>query len=343
MNNDTYRCPEGKFHSNLKDIMADFVAYKVSCGYLDTSFVPKLMLFDKYCMEHPTHEPYLNREIVMGFLQRHPNEKPNNLRSKSKVIRSLGKYMASVKRIKDVYIAPFQKRNGKDTYIPYVFTVEEISAILHHAQTYTASASQKLPNISNANACIFPMLYCTGMRISEILDLRIMDVELEARIIHINHAKNGNKRMVTISDTLAEACVKYIRKASKIPSSGEYFFDSGSSYNSGHISRLNSYYYFRKYLVMAGIEHRGRGFGPRLHDIRTTFAVHSLKQLTHKSGDINVHLTSLSGFMGHKSIYATQDYLWLTGDLFNETLMKMEDYTSFITDIFEEKMVNPDD
>lgn len=343
MNNNTYRCSEGTFHSFLKDIMADFVAYKVSCGYLDISFIPKLALFDKYCMENPANEPCLTRETVMGFLQLHPDEKFSNLRSKSKVIRSLGKYMVSVKRMQDVYIVPFQKRNEKNTYIPYVFSVKEISAILHHAQTYTASAMEKLPNISNANSCIFPMLYCTGMRISEILDLRIGDIDLDARIIHINHAKNGNKRIVTISNTLAEACIKYIRKASKISSSGVYFFDSGSSYNSGHISRLNSYYYFRKYLKMAGIEHRGRGFGPRLHDIRTTFAVHSLKQLTHNFGDITVHLTSLSVFMGHKSIYATQDYLWLTGELFNGTLMKMEDYTSFITDIFEEKMVNPDD
>src|SRR5665648_607098 len=167
--------------------------------------------------------------------------------------------------------------------------------------------------------------------------------DLEARIIHINHAKNGNKRMVTLSDTLLEACITYTRKASSIPSSGVYFFDSGSPYNSGHISRLNSYYYFRKYLKMTGIEHRGRGLGPRLHDVRVTFAVHSLKQLTHQSGDINVHLASLSAFMGHKSIYSTQDYLWLTGELFHETLMKMEDYTSFITDIFDEKEVNLDD
>ena len=343
MNDNTYKCPEGTFHSFLKDVMADFVTYKVSCGYLHTSFIPKLMLFDKYCMEHPANEPCLNRETVMGFLQLHPDEKFNNLRDKSKVIRSLGKYMASVKRMKDIYIVPFQKRNDKNTYIPYVFPVQEISAILHHAQTYTASAYEKLPNISNANASIFPMLYCTGMRISEILALRIGDVDLDARIIHINHAKNGNKRIVTISDTLAETCIKYIKKASRIPSSGVYFFDSGSSYNSGHISRLRSYYYFRKYLKLAGIEHRGRGFGPRLHDIRTTFAVHSLQQLTQKSGDINVHLASLSTFMGHKSIYSTQDYLWLTSELFNESLMKMEDYTSFITDIFDEKVVDQDD
>src|SRR5665648_380552 len=118
MNNDTYSCPEGIFHSYLKYVIADFVAYKVSCGYLDISFIPKLKLFDNYCMEHPADEPCLNRETVMGFLQRRADEKSSNLRNKSKVIRSLGKYMVSVKRMKDVYIVPFQKRNGKTPISP---------------------------------------------------------------------------------------------------------------------------------------------------------------------------------------------------------------------------------
>jgi len=339
MSNNPYRCAEGTFHSFLKEVMADFVGYKVSCGYSDISFLPKLALFDKYCMKHPALEPCLTRECVMGFLQLQPGEKKSNLRSKCKVIRSLGKYMASVKRMENVYIVPFQKGNGKGAYIPYVFSIQEISSILCYAQTRSASAMAKLPNILNAHSCIFPMLYCTGMRISEVLDLRVGDVDLETRIIHINHAKNGNKRWVTISDTLAEACTTYIRKASKVPSNGVYFFDSGASYRSGRINRVNSYHHFRKILGMAGIKHRGRGFGPRLHDFRTTFAVHSLKQLTHRPGDINVHLASLSAFMGHKSIYSTQDYIWLTGELFSETMMKMENYTAFITDIFDEKVV----
>ena len=88
---------------------------------------------------------------------------------------------------------------------------------------------------------------------------------------------------------------------------------------------------------MAGVEHKGTGFGPRLHDLRVTFAVHSLRGLTVKCKDVNASLAYLSAYMGHQSLRETQDYLWLDKELFNNTLARMDDYTSFIADIFDEK------
>jgi len=175
------------------------------------------------------------------------------------------------------------------------------------------------------------------MRVSEISSLKVKDVDLEQGIIHINYAKNDNKRIVTISHSLDGACRNYLKKSESYHISGIYFFDSGSSYNEGKVSSSRIYTYFRRFLENAGIEHKGLGFGPRLHDIRVTFAVHSLQQLAKLEGDINTHIMSLSVFMGHQSIYGTQEYLWLTGELFQDILEKMESYTFFISDIFEEK------
>nr|WP_275583026.1 tyrosine-type recombinase/integrase [Gracilibacillus alcaliphilus] len=187
-------------------------------------------------------------------------------------------------------------------------------------------------------SCIFTLLYCTGMRISEVTGLKVEEVDLKQRIIHINRAKNDNLRIVTISDSLFEACSKYLEQSKTRKGVGRYFFDSGSPHNNGQVSSQRAYIYFRRFLNMAGIEHKGKGFGPRMHDIRVTFAVHSLQKLSRMPGDINVHLMSLSTFMGHQSIYCTQEYLWLTNDLFQDTLEKMEKYTSFVSSIFDEKV-----
>ncbi|MHB8126971.1 MAG: tyrosine-type recombinase/integrase [Desulfitobacteriaceae bacterium] len=151
-------------------------------------------------------------------------------------------------------------------------------------------------------SCIFTMLYCTGMRISEVTNLKTREVDLEQRIIHINQAKNDNHRIVTISDSLAEACNRYLEKTKSCKTSDIYFFDTSSAYNDGCVSFKRAYTYFRRFLDAAGIEHKGKGFGPRMHDIRGTFAVHSLQKLSQMPGDINVHLMSLSVFMGHQSI-----------------------------------------
>ena len=58
---------------------------------------------------------------------------------------------------------------------------------------------------------------------------------------------------------------------------------------------------------------------------------------------VNASLAYLSAYMGHQSLRETQDYLWLSRELFSSTLARMDDYTSFISDIFDEKAGENDD
>ncbi len=67
------------------------------------------------------------------------------------------------------------------------------------------------------------MLYCTGMRIGELLSVKAADVDLDKRVIYINEAKNDNKRLVTISESLLDECRCYLAKLSQ-ESAGNIFF-----------------------------------------------------------------------------------------------------------------------
>lgn len=341
----SYICDRTRFKSYLAESIVSFVEYKVNVGGCTAeSFIPVMSLFDRLCMNHPEPEICLNQDTVLSFLVIGPNEKNSTAIRKSSIIRSFGRYLAAVLRIKDVYIVPTLVKRGQKTFIPYVFTHDEIRRLLHEAVNYQPKQEYtKTPNMVNCISCIFTMLYCTGMRISEVTGLKTREVDLEQRIVHINQAKNDNHRIVTISDSLAEACSRYLERTKSCETSDIYFFDTGSVYNDGRVSFKRAYIYFRRFLDAAGIEHKGKGFGPRMHDVRVTFAVHSLQKLSKMPGDINVHLMSLSVFMGHQSIYCTQEYLWLTSELFQDILEKMEDYTSFISSIFDEKIGDLDE
>ena len=61
----------------------------------------------------------------------------------------------------------------------------------------------------------------------------------------------------------------------------------------------------------------------------------ALTQLQHGEDNINLSLTYLSDYLGHKSLKETQKYIWMTPDLFNDTKDKMNDYTSFIKTIYD--------
>ena len=343
-----YSCNSYSFKSYLTPQIVSFVEYKVNVGgCVPESFIPVMQRFDAHCClyleTYLETIPCLKQETVLSFLNIR-NTRKSTAKRVASVIRSFGKYMAAVLRLEDIYIVPVLIKNTGKTFVPYVFTHCEVAALLKSTVDYRPKQDYTVtPNMLNCMPCIFAMLYCTGMRVSEVSCLRIGDVDLESGIIHINYAKNDNRRIVTISQSLADACRKYLEKSEILFRSGVYFFDSGSTYNEGKVSRKRIYFYFRRFLDFAGIEHKGLGYGPRLHDIRVTFAVHSLQQLSRLPGDINSHIMSLSVFMGHQSIYCTQEYLWLTGELFQDILDKMEDYTSFVSDIFEEKAGEWDD
>ncbi len=338
--NKTYICVTTYFRSYLVDSIVSFIEYKVNVnGCKPESFLPVMSLFDRHCMDYPEQELCLKRETVISFLTIGPDEKNSTAARKSSIIRSFGNYLTSVLRIKNVYIVPALVKRRQKTFVPYVFSHEEIARVLYESRNYQSKQEYTVtPNMVNCMSCIFTMLYCTGMRISEVTGLKVGEVDLKQRIIHINRAKNDNQRIVTISDSLVEACSKYLEQSKTLKGVGTYFFDTGSPHNNGQVSFKRAYIYFRRFLNEAGIEHKGKGLGPRMHDIRVTFAVHSLQKLSRMPGDINVHLMSLSVFMGHQSIYCTQEYLWLTSELFQDILEKMEEYTSFASSIFDEKV-----
>lgn len=68
-------------------------------------------------------------------------------------------------------------------------------------------------------------------------------------------------------------------------------------------------------LANTGLLENGRL--PRLHDLRHTFAVHSLEQMIDQGVDVYVVIPFLSDFLGHRTIAATEQYLRLTSESFD--------------------------
>ena len=93
----------------------------------------------------------------------------------------------------------------------------------------------------------------------------------------------------------------------------EYLFPSR---NYAPYSETQVYSTFRRILWSAGISHGGTGKGPRIHDFRHSFAVKSLRKMIYNKDDIMAVMPLLSQYLGHKHIYATQNYLQFTADMF---------------------------
>ena len=99
----------------------------------------------------------------------------------------------------------------------------------------------------------------------------------------------------------------------------EYFFahKDGSPFNKSTV-----YKRFRRVLWASGISHGGKDYGPRLHDVRHAFSVHSLKMQADKGIDLYCALPVLSTYLGHKSVKATDGYVRLTEEMYPELIKK---------------------
>jgi integrase len=78
------------------------------------------------------------------------------------------------------------------------------------------------------------------------------------------------------------------------------------------------YSWFKRVLKECGIPHTGDHHGPRVHDLRHTFAVHALEQMCRNGTDLYVGMPIISTCLGHRSLSATEQYVRLTREMYPE-------------------------
>ena len=223
-----------------------------------------------------------------------------------------------------VYI-PHKIKFIKSGFVPYIFTKNEINAFFYACDSFTTKT--KFANLSIVIPLLFRILYCCGLRISEAVKLKINDIDLDYGYIKIREGKFNKERLTPIQPCLIKYCISYLENNHFASTGDEYLFQkrNGFHYSSDYIHRT-----FKKLLWKAGISYGGKGVGPRLHDFRHSFAVHSLKKMHDEGMDIYCALPLLSTYLGHASIAATETYVRLTQDIFPEVVAEISNLSSFV-------------
>jgi len=151
------------------------------------------------------------------------------------------------------------------------------------------------------------------------LQLHVADVDLNQGILTVRQGKFGKDRLVPPALPLVVRLQKYAAHFRVRPSDA-FFFPSEQG---GPWSIRTVYRLFRQLLLECGIPHAGRGKGPRVHDVRHTFAVHTLLRWYREGADLDAKLPVLATYLGHQSLSGTQRYLHLTAELFPEIAVRV--------------------
>lgn len=296
------------FSGPLADTIEKFIAEKRGIGLQYNGVSTYLQSFDRFSISFHLEESVLSREVVEAWLKQNPSQSQQTLRMKAIIIRQLGLYMKRM-NMSSYVISEIPKRNH--LFTPYIFSDNEIEKIIEQADTVKPLSKKTSKHL--VIPVFIRLLYFCGLRFSEVQQLRVENVDLDNGILIIYGSKFDKDRLVPMSPEITNICRAYSEKV-HAHSSGDAIY-LPNTHNTIYEKRC-FYSVYRDLLWKAGISHGGRGNGPRLHDLRHTFAVHCLRKWVEEGADITALLPYLSSYLGHKGLQETAYYLRLTADMF---------------------------
>jgi integrase len=206
-----------------------------------------------------------------------------------------------------------QLRKRRPSRVAHIYTDSEIKALLKAARELPPSDSLR----SKTYSTLFGLLYTTGLRCGEAFALNLGDVDLDQNLLYVRKGKFGKSRWVPISPSISLALQRYIEERSAVaPAAPEhplFLTQTGR-----RVYHTNADHAFRQILKRCGLR-GGKGCpGPRLHDVRHSFACRRLLRWYREGKDVNALLPALATYLGHVKATSTQVYLRATAELLEE-------------------------
>jgi site-specific recombinase XerD len=299
---------ETDFQSCLAKKMKCFVALRRLSGTDYKGQTKILGYFDKFLVKENFKKPYLTKYIVERYLSTVSHLTQRYRSNQCSLIRQFGIYLS---RFEPCCYIPESIPSGKtqDEWRAYIFTKNQIRDLL--AATHRLRPTYWLrPYVFHT---LIGLLYTTGIRISEALALNIKDFYPDTLRLHIREGKFRKERWVPLSVSTCEVMKKYINMRQQVVARGS---DQSLfiGFSRTRLCRSSAHSVFFILLEQCGIKRTTKN-GPRIHDIRHTFACHRLLEWYHDGRDINARLPVLATYMGHLKISSTQIYIQATPEL----------------------------
>jgi integrase/recombinase XerD len=306
-----------QFQSVLAPFMDRFLQEKHACGYQYHEPTRILRHLDHSLVQEGLTSCDLPRSIAQKWLAKRAHESPRTHQQRVMIVRQFSRFLCRLgyyAYVPDSTLAP----RGQSSFTPRILTPEEVRKLLQAVDALEPTARSPLRHLIMPE--VFRLLYGGGFRLGEVLNLRVRDTDLNQGIVTVRQGKFRKDRLVPLALSLVHRLCKYAARFENRPLDTIFF----PAPNGGPLSLRTVYGLFRKLLLQCGIAHAGRGNGPRLHDLRHTFAVHTLLRWYRDGEDLDAKLPLLATYLGHQHLLGTQRYLHLTAELFPEITARVE-------------------
>jgi integrase len=204
---------------------------------------------------------------------------------------------------------------------PHIYSEAEIASII--------AAAKALPSIYGLRgltySTLFGLIAVTGLRISEAVALDHDDLDVENGVVRVRRGKLGKERLLPLDSTVVAQLVGYSAERDRLLGSApDAFFvtckgtrltDCSARYNFAHACQQ---------IGLRAHQHYCRhGRGPRIHDLRHTFAVRTMINWHRTGKDPAREMIRLTTYLGHTDPNNTFWYLEAVPELLDLAMARV--------------------
>ena len=253
------------------------------------SYTSDLQIFEKYINKDLTK---VNNKDISKFIETLENKNEKTL---SRYLTSLRMFYEFLLKKDYIKSSPMDGVEGPKIkkYLPEVLTIDEINRLIDFTPNNTFTYRDR---------CILELLYSTGIRISELVNLKLENIDINSNIIKVM-GKGSKERIIPFNDTTTTYLSKYIK---------EYRPTMLKKYNTDYLFLNNHGKNITRQAVFKMIKKRAKDanidkeISP--HTLRHSFATHLL------IGGADIKF--IQELLGHSDIVTTEIYTHIA----NETL-----------------------
>ena len=237
---------------------------------------------------------YSDLRFYLMYLKEEKEDNNSSIDRKLSALRGFYKYLANENIVKSNV---FSLINGpkKEKKLPRYFEYNELEELFNVPDVTTSLGQRDL--------LLLELLYATGVRVGELINIKVKDIDLSSKNILIL-GKGNKERIVTYGDYCEEILKRYLNEGYILlnVNKSEYLF---LNKNGGELTERGVRYILDQIIKKTSLN---KNISP--HMIRHSFATHLLNE--------GCELTTVQKLLGHESIKATQIYTHVTTDRLKE-------------------------
>ena len=216
---------------------------------------------------------------------------PSSQSRKLSAIKSFHKFLMKEKYV-SVNITTSIDLPKQVKKLPTVLSVEEVDLLLNTLNTETP--------LEIRNKAMIELAYASGLRVSELVNLKLSDLHLDAGFVQI-HGKGNKERIVPVGEIAIDSINYYLENSRHLllKKHNDYLFINGRDGN--QMTRQAFFLLIKEKVKQAGIN---KEISP--HKLRHSFASHLLKN--------GVDLRLIQELLGHEDISTTERYTHIQND-----------------------------